>query len=76
MSTQRGRLTALQLMKTLGIDGLSIDLTDRMERGYNPWTAPLVAHIVSEGTEAVVAREMIGSDTVSVRRTWITSDSK
>jgi hypothetical protein len=56
MNTQLARLAALQLMETLGTDRHSINLPNRMEREYNPWSAPLAEHIEPEGTQAVITK--------------------
>jgi hypothetical protein len=51
MNVRRAKLAASLLMETLGTDRLSITLLNRVEREYNPWTAPLAEHIEPIGIE-------------------------
>jgi hypothetical protein len=45
MNIRRAKLVALLLMDTLATDRLSTTLLNRIEREYNPWTAPLAEYI-------------------------------
>jgi hypothetical protein len=51
MNNRRVKLVALLLMESLGTERLPIAVLNRIEREYNPWTAPLAEHIEPIGTE-------------------------
>jgi hypothetical protein len=53
MKKRRTGFAVIQLMKTLGTDRLSMDQAVRLDREYNPWSAPLVAHIDPDAETAV-----------------------
>jgi hypothetical protein len=57
MNRRRAKLAGALITETYGADLLSNALSERMQRVYNPWTAPLSTVIEPESDEIMIATQ-------------------